>query len=206
MEDILLVGYGGHAKSVADCIERQHKYRVIGYTDVEQRSSVYQYLGTDVVLKSCFEQGIKNAAVGVGYIGKSVSRTRLYEQLKDIGYKLPVIADPSAVISETVQIGEGTFIGKNAVVNVDVEIGKMCIVNNGAVIEHDCKVGDFSHIAVGAVVCGMARIGRQSFVGANATVIQGVDVGSCVTIGAGSVVLSDVEDHSTIYGIWKKHG
>ena len=28
MEDIILVGYGGHAKSVADCIERKKEYRI----------------------------------------------------------------------------------------------------------------------------------------------------------------------------------
>lgn len=33
MEDIILVGYGGHAKSVADCIERKNEYRIIGYTE-----------------------------------------------------------------------------------------------------------------------------------------------------------------------------
>lgn len=204
MEDIVLVGMGGHAKSVADCIERQHKYRIIGYTDVEPHSSIYKYLGTDAVLKDCFEQGIHNAAVGIGYMGKSVLREKLYKQLKYIGYSLPVIVDPSAVISEAAQIEEGTFIGKNAVVNADAKIGEMCIINDGAIIEHDCSVEDFSHVAVGTVVCGMSQIGKQSFVGANATVIQCVNIGNFVTIGAGAIVLSDVKDNSTVYGVWKK--
>ena len=47
MEDIILIGYGGHAKSVADCIERQKRYRIIGYTELEKKKS--QYL--------CFEKG-----------------------------------------------------------------------------------------------------------------------------------------------------
>lgn len=204
MEDIVLVGMGGHAKSVADCIERQHKYRIIGYTDVEPRSSKYDYLGTDAVIKDCFEQGIKNAAVGIGYMGKSVLREKLFKQLKYIGYSLPVIVDPTAVVSETAQIEEGTFIGKNTVVNADAKIGEMCIINDGAIIEHDCSVGDFSHVAVGTVVCGMSRIGKQSFVGANATVIQCVNIGNFVTIGAGAIVLSDVKDNSTVYGVWRK--
>lgn len=36
MENILLVGYGGHAKSIADCIERQGIYKIAGYTDIIQ--------------------------------------------------------------------------------------------------------------------------------------------------------------------------
>ena len=42
MDDIILVGYGGHGKSVADCIERTKKYRIVGYTDLEQQESMYK--------------------------------------------------------------------------------------------------------------------------------------------------------------------
>lgn len=59
MENILLVGYGGHAKSIADCIERQGNYRIAGYTDSMQRESPYKYLGTDERLQECYDNGIK---------------------------------------------------------------------------------------------------------------------------------------------------
>lgn len=188
MEDIILVGYGGHARSMADCIERQHKYRIIGYTDVEQHSSQYKYLGTDDVLKDYFERGIKNAAVGIGYMGKGLHRTRLYGMLKHIGYNLPTIVDPSAIISGGVQIGEGTFIGKGAVVNVGAKIGEMVIINTMALVEHDCIVGDFTHVAVAAVLCGQVKVGKAVLIGANATVLQCMDIPSNVIVPAGETV------------------
>ena len=188
MEEIVLVGYGGHARSVADCIERQNKYRIVGYTDVEQRNSRYQYLGTDTVLKDWYEQGIKNAAVGIGYMGKGTLRERLYESLRAIGYELPVIADPSAVISDHVQIGEGTFIGKGAVVNAEARIGKMAIINSMALVEHDCIVEDYAHVAVSGVLCGQVKVGKAAFIGANATILQCMEIPSKVTIPAGEVV------------------
>lgn len=188
MEDIILVGYGGHAKSVADCIERQCKYRIIGYTDAEPRSSRYQYLGTDAVLGDYFEQGVKNAAIGIGYMGKGDLREKLYELIKRIGYFLPVISDPSAIISETVSIGEGTFIGKGAVVNAEAMIGKMAIINTMALVEHECIVGDFTHVAVGAVLCGQVKVGEAVLVGANATVLQCIDIPSNVVIPAGETI------------------
>lgn len=191
MEDIILVGYGGHAGSVADCIERQHKYRIIGYTDMEPRSSKYEYLGTDTVLEKYFDQGIRNAVVGIGYMGKNPLRMRLFERLKYIGYILPVITDPSAIISETAQIGEGTFIGKGAVVNVGVQIGDAAIINTMALVEHDCIVGDFSHVAVSAVLCGQVNVGREVFIGANATVLQCIDIPSNVIVPAGIVLKKD---------------
>ena len=148
MEDIILVGFGGHAKSVADCIERQKLYRIIGYTDIEKHDSTYKYLGKDDILKNYLKEGIKNAAICIGYMGKDNLREALYTKLKEIGYKLPVIKDPSAIISSSVTIGEGTFVGKSVVINSEAQIGKMCIINTKSLIEHECSVHDFAHISV----------------------------------------------------------
>lgn len=186
MKDIILVGYGGHAKSVADCIERTKEYNIIGYTDFCEHNSHYEYLGTDDVLEKLFEDGIRYAAVGVGYLGKGRIRENLYNRLKRIGYELPVITDPSATVSMTAEVEEGTFIGKSAIVNAEAKIGTMAIINTKALVEHECEVGDFSHIAVGAVLCGQVKVGRGAFVGANATVIQ------CGTIGEGSIIPAGV--------------
>lgn len=188
MEDILLIGYGGHAKSVADCIERQKKYKIIGYTDMEEHVSKYRYLGTDKVLKNYFNQGVKNAVVGIGYMGKGNLRIKLYENLKTIGFFLPIIADPSAVISSTAQIGEGAFIGKGAIVNAEAKVGKMTIINTKALVEHECVVGDFVHVAVGAVLCGRVEVGESVFIGANATIIQCMQIPSKVIVPAGEIL------------------
>ncbi len=208
MEDIVLVGIGGHAKGIVDTIEKQDKYHIVGFVDKtseKKHYKGYEVIGDDSDLETIFlRNGVKKAFISIGYMGNSNVRAELYERLKRIGYHLPVIIDQTAAVAENVQIEEGTFIGKNAVVNADAKIGRMCIINDGAIIEHDCSVGDFSHVAVGAVVCGMSKIGEQSFVGANATVIQCVDVGNFVTIGAGTVVLSDIKDNATACGIWKK--
>lgn len=188
MEGIILVGYGGHAKSIADSIERAKKYRIVGYTDIEQRNSDYHYLGTDEVLAKHFERGIKNAVIGVGYLGKGDLRQRLYRRLKEIGYDLPVIIDPSAIISSSAVIEEGTFVGKGAIVNAEAMIGKMTIINTKALIEHECRVGDYSHVAVGAVLCGQVEIGDACLIGASATIIQGRKIESKEIVPAGVVV------------------
>ena len=188
MEDIIIAGFGGHGKSVADCIQRLNRYSIVGYTDLEPHSSRYQYLGTDDVLEEYFDKGICNVAIGIGFMGRGSIRSRLYDRLKKIGYLLPAIVDPSAIISETAQIGEGTFIGKGAVLNADAKVGKMAIINTKALIEHESIVGDYVHIAVGAVLCGQVEIGNSAFIGANATVIQGMRVPPWGFVPAGDVV------------------
>lgn len=198
MERILILGMGGHAKSIVDAIERENKYEIAGYVVNDDTDSVstekYPILGNDNDLHKLFLQGIHNAAIGIGFLGNSNLRKRLYEKIIGIGYNVPIVCDPTAIIASGVSVGEGTFIGKGTILNTDSKIGKMCIINTGAIVEHDCLVGDFSHISVGTVLCGEVSIGKDVFVGANATVIQGRQVADTCIVGAGEVVRRNVMD------------
>ena len=188
MEDIILVGYGGHAKSIADCIERSKIYNIIGYTDENDRNCVYQYLGNDDVLSEYIKKGYNKVAICIGYLGVGNVREQFYNKLKAMGFEFPVICDPSAIISPTATLDEGCFIGKNVVINSEAQIGKMCIINTGAIVEHECIVDEYSHIAVGAVLCGQVKIGRAVLIGANATVIQCRSVADGMIVPAGAVI------------------
>ena len=201
MEDIILVGYGGHAKSVADSIEHGKKYRIAGYTDQQERAASYPYLGTDANLRQYYKNGISSVAICIGFLGTRDVRKKLYRELKDIGFHFPVIVDPSAVIAHDVVVGEGSFIGKNAVINTGAMIGEMCIINTGAIIEHNNRIGAYSHIAVGAVLCGRVQVGEHTFIGANATIIQEVQIGMNAVIGAGSTVIGNVPDGGRVVGL-----
>lgn len=203
-DKIILLGCGGHAKSVIDAIEAAGKYQIAGMidsiypNDFEYRG--YKVIGCDEQLQEIYDSGICYAFVCVGFLGIGRIRNRLYNELKRIGFVLPVIMDPSAVLARDVIIGEGCFVGKRAVINSHASIGAMSIINTAAVVEHDCIIGDFCHIAVSSVSCGSVYIGNNSFVGANATIIQGINVGDNAIIGAGSLVIKDVEEGAKGYG------
>lgn len=188
MKKIILIGYGGHAKSIADCIERRKEYEIVGYTDIKEYPSRYKYLGTDEVLEEYYNKGITHAVVAIGYLGKGDIRERLYFKLKEIGFELPVISDTSSIISETAEIEEGTFVGKGAVINAEAKVGKMAIINNMSLVEHECVVSDFAHVAVAAVLCGQVKVGKAAFIGANATVIQRMEVKDGAIVPAGATI------------------
>lgn len=204
MEKIIILGKGGHAESLADIVERENKYEIAGYVvndaDPKLGNEAYPVIGNDMDLERIFQSGIKNAAIGIGYLGKSDLRERLWDKLKAIGFFLPVVCDPSAILAKNISLGEGTMVGKGAIINAGASVGKMCIINTGAIIEHDCVVEDFSHISVGSVLCGNIQIGKASFVGANATVIHGKNIGSHCIIGAGTIVRKNVEEHRIVWG------
>lgn len=196
MEKIVILGMGGHAKSIIDAIKRQNLYEIIGYvvneTSINAEEKDYPVIGRDEDLQKLFQQGIQNVAFGIGFLGKSKVREKLYIQLKEIGYSFPIICDPSAIISKAVEIGEGTFIGKGAIINTGVRIGKMCIINTGSILEHGCQVDEFSHISVGTVLCGEVKVGKGTFIGANSTIIQGKKIDSNCIIGAGETIKKNI--------------
>lgn len=205
MERIVLIGAGGHAKTIIDTIERLGQYEIAGFVDLDDVGKElyrgYRVIGHDDDLDGVYQSGICNAFIAIGFIGKSNTRRRLYEYLKAAGFSIPVIIDPTAIVAGDAEIGEGTYIGRRAVINADARIGKNCIINTGAIIEHECRVGDFSHIAVGTVLCGQAEVGENTFVGANATVLQGIGIGSNSTVGAGAVVIKEVPNESIAIGV-----
>lgn len=204
MEDIVLLGCGGHAKSVTDSIEQNGRFHIVGFVDKDMDSNFayrnHKVIGNDDDLQKIYNSGIHYAFISIAYLGRSDVRNRLYEKLKRIGYILPIIIDDSAVVAIDAQIEEGVFIGKNAIINSNAFIGKMAIINTAAIVEHDCQIGRFCHVAVSAVICGASNIGSNTLIGANATIIQSVNIGKDCIIGAGSVVRRDVEDNMLIKG------
>lgn len=197
----IIIGCGGHAKSVCDTLLMlSDEYEPAGFINcIKDETFVYagvKIIGTDDDLQQIFESGIRYAILGIGFLGHGHLRNSLVDKLQKAGFSFPTIVDPTAIVSRTADIGDGTFIGKGAVINADARIGKHCIINSCSLIEHDCQIGDFTHIAVSACLCGGATIGEECLVGANATVIQGLSIADHSIVPAGKVVRRDmtVED------------
>lgn len=201
---IVLIGGGGHCKSIIDAIQGFGEYNIVGIVDKEENIGKEIYgvdvIGKDEDLQLLYKKGIRYAFITVGSIGSVKIREILYKNAKKIGFEFPVIRDVSSIIAGKVVIEEGVFIGKGVIINSEVSIKANAIINTGAIIEHDCKIGAFAHIAPGATVCGGVSVGYSSHVGCNASVIQGVNIGENVLIGAGSVVVKDINDNSKVVG------
>jgi sugar O-acyltransferase (sialic acid O-acetyltransferase NeuD family) len=204
MEDIILLGGGGHCKSVIDTINSLGKYNIVGILDIKDKkgSKIYniEVIGTDDELINHYNNGVKNAFISLGSIGDTRVRRKLNDNIKNVGMTLPNIIDPTAILPENIEIGEGNFIGKGVILNSDVKIGVNCIINSGSIIEHDCIVDDYVHIAPGSTLSGSVNIGSDSHIGTNSAIIQNIVIGENTIIGAGSVVVKDIGNNKKAYG------
>ncbi len=195
MTALLLLGGGGHCRSVIDVVECGGNYSVRGIvqplTDGNQSVLGYPVLGDDTVLATLLDQGA-DALVTVGQIRTAALRRRLYEQLLVLKARLPILVSPLAHVSRHAWLGPGSVVLHGAIVNAAARVDVNAIINTQALLEHDVSVGQHCHIATGAKINGGVCIGDGCFIGSGAIIHQGVCIGNDCVIAAGAVVTNDL--------------
>ena len=203
MKNIVVVGGGGHARVVISLIKKLGRYKLVGFTDPEQSAEMLDvpYLGDDGALAAVLRDHAPcSAALGIGNTSISDRRVKKAAQLVEMGFDLPALISPSAVVNEDVSIGDGTVVFDAAVVVTGARIGAACILNTGCCVDHDCRVGDGVHLAPGSVLSGGVDVGRLAMIGVGAVVIQNRKVSECCLVGAGATVTTDLMEAGVYAG------
>ncbi len=188
-KNLILVGGGGHCKSVIEVAEGAG-FNILGILDVAENlgKSVlgYKVVGTDDAIVEYVDKA--HFIVTVGQIKNPDLRIRLHTRIEQAGGKFANLVASTAYVSEHSFIGEGTVIMHFAFVNSDVNIGKSCIINTYANIEHDVRIGDFCHISTGAIINGNCVVNSNCFIGSQSVLANGVSVFESSVVSLGSVV------------------
>lgn len=130
-------------------------------------------------------------------IGDNLVRKKVVDKLSST---FGIAIHPSAIISDTVLIDEGSVVMQGAIIQSDARVGKHCIINTAASVDHECIIEDFVHVSPHVTLCGNVHIGEGTWVGAGTTIIPGVKIGKWCVIGAGSVVTKDIPDNVLAVG------
>lgn len=195
----LVIGGGGHAKVVIEAI-RAMQGDVVGVLDASAETRQVlgaPVLGDDELLPSLRAQGLAHVALG---LGGNALRERIGKRVKQLGFLLPPIIHPSALLSPSATIGEGVVVMARAVVGVETVLRDMALVNTGAIMDHDNDLGVAAHVAPGCALAGNVRIGDRSLIGVGSAVRPGVRIGADVVVGAGSAVVLDIDDGACVAG------
>jgi len=181
-------------------------YELVGLLDPRQELWGTEVLGSPVfggdgLLPELYDQGVGHAFIGLGAIGDTRPRRRLYEKARRQGFQIVQAIHPQAVIAPSVEIGHGPTIMAGAVINAAVRLGYNVIVNTGAIVEHDCVIGDHVHIATGARLASTVHVGEGAHIGLGASIRQCIHIGRNAVVGAGTVVVDDVPDNVIVVGV-----
>ena len=192
MTEIIVVGGGGHARSVIDVIESTQQFNIVGIIDKPEykgnRVLNYEIKYSDEDLPNLVSKGY-SFIIAVGQIKSPDVRIELYNKLKKLNASMPVIVSSHAYVSQNSKIGEGTVVMHGAIVNVNATIGVNCIINSKALIEHDAVVEDHCHISTGAILNGGTIVKSESFIGSNSVLRENLKIKTRSVIPAGTAVL-----------------
>lgn len=184
-----LFGASGHGKVIAD-IAAANGIKIKAFIDQDiTKSECYGF----PVLNNLPEDKEKL----VISIGNNLTRKKISEQIKN---SIGILIHPKSIVSDSVNIEEGTVVMGGVVINANTTIGKHCIINTNASVDHDCMIEDFVHISPNSALAGGVKVGEGSQIGIGASVIQGIKIGKWCVIGAGAVIIADIPDYSVVVG------
>lgn len=208
-KELVLVGGGGHCKSVIEVAESAG-YKIKGILDkpelVGKKVLDYLVIGTDEQIIDMVGEVL--FVVTVGHIKNPSLRVKLHYQVLEAGGQFATLIASSSRVSKYALVGEGSVIMHNAIVNAGARIGEGCIINTSANIEHDVSIGNFCHVSTGAMVNGDCIIGEKSFIGSQSVIQNNVSIVEGCVIAAGAVVRKDIVKAGIYVGnpaVWIKN-
>lgn len=192
MKPIIIIGCGGHSRSLIELIESTAEWSIVGLVglseQVGRRVLGYPVIGTDCDLP-VLRAKCDSVLLAIGQLPDPTQRQALVAELENHSFKFPTVVSPHAVVSKHATLSSGTTVGHGAIVNAGAVIGKHCILNTSSLIEHDAVIGEYCHVSTGALVNGGVRIGPGSFIGSGAIIRDGIKLPRNTVVSAGTRVM-----------------
>ena len=181
-----LVGYGGHAREVLS----QMGEKLTCFVDDK-----YVVEGTEPLSK--FDPKEYELMVAVA---DSKSRYDITQRLPKETKYFTWIHPTALIMDNSVEIGEGSFIGAYSILTTNIKIGKHLILNRGNHIGHDCEIGDYFSAMPGAIVSGNVKIYDLVYMGNNSAIKEKLSINSSTTIGMNSAVVKNIVEDGVYVG------
>lgn len=199
-EKIVILGTNLFAPEVVDLIEDTGQYEVTAFIENWDRANVGQSFLGRPVLWIDNATSLASSHKAVCSLG-TTHRKNFVEQASSLGFKFTTLIHPTARISRTSSVKEGTIISAGVIIGAYAVIGSQTIVNRGCLIGHHTKIHDYVTISPGVNIAGAVTIGTRSYIGMGAIILDYVTIGNRAVVGAGAVVTSDVPDRVQVIGI-----
>ena len=185
---MIIVGAGGHGRSVAEAVSASGNFEVAGFLD-DAFPEAEPVWGIPLLGKVADWERFKDCAdcwfVAIGNNSVRAATTCL---LAGEGLTLSTVVHPHGIVSPRAIIGAGSAVMAGAVVGTEAVLGMGAIVNCGAVVDHHCRVGDFGHLGVGAVMAGGSVLGEGAWMQANSALGYGVVIEQGRVLAPGEAV------------------
>jgi len=206
MKDLVLACAGGVGKETLFQIREINKnstaYNVIGFVDDDISLQGKMIHGLPVLGNISFLQQYQGDISVCICAGNPFIRKKLFEILRaNPRLSFPSIIAPDVILSDFVQIGQGSIVAFSCVLTTDIVIGDFVLISNACTIGHDAVMGDFATLYPAVNISGAVKIGEFAQIGVGSQILQGITIGEKSFVGAGSVVLNHIDADCTAVGV-----
>jgi len=182
---LLVVGAGGHGRSVAEAAELSGQFDLVGFLD-DSLTAGDTALGVPVLGPvASMDDHRAVATQAIVAIGNNAVREKLMQQLTAAGFEWATVVHPRAIVSPSAVLGAGSAVMAGAILGTEARLGVGAIVNCGAVVDHHATVEDFGHLGVNASMAGGTVLGRGAWMQAGSALGYGVKVTACDVLSPG---------------------
>lgn len=206
MQNLVIVGISDTADRIFRFVERYNLFHVLGCTVNKeympktgmaivggQERKVYPLEELDQYIDK--ENDLLFVAVLWNRL--NADRRKLYQKVKDMGYKLANIISPMACVRGEIK-GDNCWISDGVFLQEKTMVGNDVFIMDNAMIGHRSMIEDHVFVTIRATICGSVTIGEQSYIGANSAVFDEVKIGKKCLIGGATIVKRNVPDFSVV--------
>ncbi|UOP01246.1 hypothetical protein LVJ84_02955 [Kingella potus] len=163
-DKLVIIGAGGHGKVLAATALAAGRWAQIVFLDDVPRRRRHRTRPARFGRHTAFGHAPDSRRIpgrrGRGRQRRAAKAVRY--RLKTLGFTLPDIVHPSAVVAPYAALGGGCAVFAQAVIQPGSRIGEGCIVNTAATVDHDCTLGAFVHISRERIWRAARRSAREA--------------------------------------------
>jgi len=194
-ESVVMIGAGGHGKSVLNVLWQMGLDVEVVIDDSEEKYGK-DLLGIPIVSYESAQAKEKGRKAVIA-IGDNATRKSVAERFSHFEWLAAI--SPLATVYPHAKVGKGSVIFPGTIIGADAVVGEHVIVSAQSAIAHDSHLGDFAHVAPGVMVGGGVQVMEGAFLAIGANVIPGVKIGSWAMLGAGATAMRDIPDQAKVY-------
>ena len=199
-EKIVILGTGLFVSEVVDMLEGTGRFEVTAFIENRVREKAGKPLAGRPVI--WIDDARRLAGSHRALRGLSTTRCAVFiEQATAMGFEFATFLHPTACISRTSSVGEGSIVCPGVIIASHTTIGSHVILNRGVLVGHDTMIGDLVTVSPGANIAGRVEVKEGAYIGMGAVVLDRITIGAHSIVGAGAVVTRDVPDHVQVVGV-----
>lgn len=200
---LVIIGASDFGREVAALVsninEVDYKWDFKGFVDDGQEGKTIE--GFEILGKVDYLYSMHSKPYVVIAIANTQVKKKIAQELENNNIPLATLMHPSVIISDHVDVGQGSIICAGTIFAINTVVGKHCILNLGCRVGYDTIISNYSSCMPGTNLAGKVMVGEGCYFGLNACVINGKTIGEWSTVGAGAAVISDIPSKVVAVGV-----